>query len=91
MEELVHHRHYNSALQADSYVHMANALERRNWLMAPLYYSMKQLMTEVAYIVAQMTALVVVLAWVIEYSEMEALQMLSRCHSLADHIQTAKG
>ena len=80
MEELVRHRHYNSALQADSYVHMANAPGRRNWLMVPLYYSLKQLMTDVAYIVVQMTVLAVVLAWVIEYSEMEVLQMLSRHH-----------
>jgi len=80
MEGLVHHTHYNSALQADSYVHMANAPGRRNWLMAPLHYSLKQLMTELAYIVVQMTALVVALAWVIEDSGMEALQMLSKRH-----------
>ena len=90
-EGLVHHTHCNSALHADSYVHMANAQGRRNWLMAPLYYSLKQLMTELAYIVAQMTALVVALAWLIEDSEVEALQMLSKHHSLAGHIRTAKG
>jgi len=59
---------------------MANAPGRRNWLMAPLHYSLKQLMTELAYIVVQMTALVVALAWVIEDSGMEALQMLSKHH-----------
>ena len=48
--------------------------------MAPLYYSLKQLMTELVYIVVQMTALVVALAWVIEHSRMEALQMLSKRH-----------
>jgi len=48
--------------------------------MAPLYYSLKQLMTELAYIVVQMTALVVALALVIEDSGMEALQMLSKRH-----------
>ena len=80
MEEPVRHTHYNSALQADSYVHMANAPGRRNWLMAPLYYSLKQLMTELAYIVVQMTALVAALVWVIENSGMEALQMLSKRH-----------
>jgi len=46
---------------------MANASGRRNWLRAPLYYSLKQLMTELAYIVVQMTALVVALAWMIEH------------------------
>jgi len=80
MEGLVHHTHYNSALQADSYVHMANAPGLRNWLMAPLHYSLKQWMTELAYIVAQITALVVALAWVIEDSGMEELQMLSKHH-----------
>ena len=91
MEELVHHTHYNSVLQTDSYVHMANALERRNWLMAPLCYSLKQLMTELAYIVMQMTALVIGLAWVVEDSGLEALQMLSMHHELVDHTQTVKG
>ena len=80
MEELVHHRHYNSALQADSYVHMANAQEHRNWLMTPLYPSLKQLVTELADRVAQMTALVIGQALVIEDSRMEALQMLSKHH-----------
>ncbi len=77
-EELVHHRHYNSVLQADSYVHMANAQERQNWLMAPLYYLSKQWMTELAHREVQMTAPVVGLALVIEDSRMEALQMQSK-------------
>ena len=70
MEELVHHRYYNSGLQADSYVHMARARERRNWLMASLYYSLKQ----------WMTGLVVGRTLVTENSRMEALQMLSKHH-----------
>ena len=80
MEELVHHTRYNSALQADSYVRTANAPGRRNWLMVPLHYSFKQLMTEVAYIVAQMTVLVVGRTLVIADSEVEVLQMLSKHH-----------
>ena len=93
MEELVRHRHYNSALQADSYVHMANARECRNWLMATLYYSLAQWMTELArkVVAVQMTELVVVRTWVIENSRMAVLQMLSKHHSLAGHIQTVKG
>ena len=93
MEELVHHRHYNSALQADSDVHMANAPECRNWLMATLYYSLAQWMADLArkVVAVQMTEMAVVRTWVIENSRMAVLQMLSKHHSLAGHIQIVKG
>ena len=80
MEELVHHKHYNNVLQTYSYVHMASVLKRRNWLMAPLCYSLKQWMTELADRVVQMTVLVIGQVLVIENSWMEALQMLSKHH-----------
>jgi hypothetical protein len=79
-EEPVHHRYYNSVLQADSYAHMARAQERRNWLMVWLYFSLKRWMTELAYRVVQMIELVVGRTLVIENSWMEVLQMPSKHH-----------
>ena len=79
-EELVHHKHYNSGLQADSYAHMANVRERQNWMIARLHYALRQWMAELAYRVEQMTASVVGLVWVIEDSPVEALQKLSKHH-----------
>lgn len=87
MEEPVRHRHYNSALQAYSNVHKANAPECQNWLMAMLHYSMLHCMTEVA----QMAALAVDPAWAIENSLMAVLQMVSMRHSLVGRIQIVKG
>ena len=92
MEEPVRHKHYNSALQADSYVHMAMERERLNWAMATLYYSLAHWMTDLArkVVAVQMTELAVVRTWVIENSRMAVLQMLSKHHSLVGHIQIVK-
>jgi hypothetical protein len=78
--ELVHHTHYNSVLQADSYVHTARSQECQNWLMALLYYSLKQRMAGSANRVVQMIELVVGRTLMIENSRMEALQMPSKHH-----------
>jgi hypothetical protein len=80
MEELAHHRYYNSVLQADSYGHMANVPERRKCSMASSHYSLKRLVTDLAWTVVQTTAQVADLTRAVEEPELAALQMLSKCH-----------
>jgi hypothetical protein len=80
MVELAHHRYYNSVLQADSYGHMANVLERWKCSMASSHYSLKRLVTDLAWTVVQMTALVADLTRAIEEPELVALRTLSKRH-----------
>ena len=64
--------------------------ERRNWVMATLYYSLAKWMTDLADKVVQMTELAVGQTPVIENSQTAVPQMLSKHPSLAGHIQIVK-
>ena len=68
----VRHKRCNSVLQGDSYARMARVQVCLYWLSVPLHYSMVGLVGKVG----QMSAVVPVLVFVIDYSPMVVLQRL---------------